>query len=96
MKDILAMVGILAIIACIFVMGSFLWEYICELVCILKWRYKYKHRFDKTPTAKCYCTDCIYRDNETHRCCGFHENSTRLVADDWFCYRAEPRKKGEC
>lgn len=23
-----------------------------------KWRRVYKHRFDKPPTAKCYCVDC--------------------------------------
>lgn len=96
MKDILAIVGIVAILVWIFVMGTFLLDYICELVSILTWRYKYKHRFDKTPTAKCYCVDCIYRDNKTHRCYRFHEDSTRCVADDWFCYGAEPRKKGEC
>lgn len=58
----------------------------------LTYKYRYKHRFNKPPTAKCYCADCIYYDTETGRCYGFHEDSNRLVADNMFCYRAEPRK----
>ena len=58
----------------------------------LVYKYHYKHRFNKPPTAKCYCVDCICYSNETGRCYGFHEDSNRLVADYMFCYRAEPRK----
>lgn len=56
--------------------------------------YKYKHRFDKPPKADCYCVDCIYYDVNSRRCHGFHEDSYRLVADNMFCYRATPRKRG--
>lgn len=59
----------------------------------LKYEYRYKHRFDKPPTAKCYCVDCKYYNIETHQCYGFHEDSNRLVADNMFCYRAEPRER---
>ena len=48
--------------------------------------YKYKHRFDKPPTAECYCVDCWYRDNETSRCRRYE----RCTADDWFCKEAMP------
>lgn len=30
----------------------------------------YKYRFDKPPTTKCYCVDCVNYDIETHRCYG--------------------------
>ena len=44
--------------------------------------YEYKHRFDKSPTAECYCVDCWYRDNENSKCRRYNE---LYVEDDWFC-----------
>ncbi len=55
-----------------------------------KYLYRVKHRFDKPPTAKCYCRDCARHDNESGRCYKFKE---WLTADCWFCWDAEPRKK---
>ena len=49
--------------------------------------YEYKHRFDKPPTAECYCVDCWYRDNENSKCRRYNE---LYVADDWFCKDAMP------
>ena len=49
--------------------------------------YEYKHRFDKPPTAECYCVDCWYRDNKNSKC-GRHNEL--YVADDWFCKDAMP------
>ena len=43
--------------------------------------YEYEHRFDKPPTAKCYCVDCWYRDNEENKC----KRYEICTADDWFC-----------
>ena len=58
-------------------------------------KYKIRHRFDKSPTAKCYCIDCKNCQVEQHRgrwCYRFE----RCVADNWFCWEAEPNiKKGE-
>lgn len=71
------------------------WISIKESIEDLRYVYRYKHRFDKPPTAKCYCIDCKNYNIETQRCYGFHEDSIRLVADNMFCYRAEPRKKEE-
>ena len=56
----------------------------------LKRIYKYKHRFDKKPTAKCYCIDCKYHDNFVGSCFGFDKN--QHTADNWFCWKASPRK----
>lgn len=55
------------------------------------YQYKYKHRFNKPPTAKCYCRDCIRWNPETGEC-GDHCNSRRMGAD-WFCCFAEPLSK---
>lgn len=66
-----------------------------EGVAKLKWRYKYKHRFDKPPTAKCYCRDCKHHGSETNQCYRFGETTKeyRCTADNWFCWEAEPREK---
>ena len=61
-----------------------------EHILTLKYNYRVKHRFDKPPTAKCYCRDCMRHDNESGRCYKFKE---WLTADCWFCWDAEPRKK---
>ena len=55
-----------------------------------KYEYKRKHRFDKPPTAKCYCKDCRnFVDREFDKHCaalkGIH------VHDNYFCWAAEPR-----
>ncbi len=51
--------------------------------------YKIKHRFDKPPTAKCYCKDCE-RHSADGRCRKFNGWYT---GDSWFCWDAEPRKE---
>ena len=55
----------------------------------VKWRRVYKHRFDKPPTAKCYCVDC-QKHGEDGRCYKFERWTT---ADSWFCWDAEPKDK---
>ena len=51
-----------------------------------KYNYMIKHRFDKPPTAECYCKDCNMH-GEDKECLKF--NSWR-TADEWFCWDAEP------
>ena len=58
-----------------------------DLISKLKWRHKYKHRFDKPPTAKCYCKDCWYWWPDSGKCCAF---GGLVTADDWFCWNAKP------
>lgn len=48
-----------------------------------------KHRFDKPPTAKCYCIDCKYWGERG----GYCSQLRWCTADNWFCWIAEP--KGE-
>ena len=56
-------------------------------------KYKIKHRFDKSPIAKCYCIDCKNCKEEKHsgRWCYRFD---RCVADNWFCWEAEPDLRG--
>lgn len=61
----------------------------------LRWRYKYKHRFDKKPIAKCYCIDCSYHDKNNNRCSNLSaiDGPSYYTADDWFCWKADPKNK---
>lgn len=49
-------------------------------------KHKIKHRFDKKPIAKCYCTDCKYFTNA-----GKCEISTMYTGDNHFCKNATPK-----
>ena len=90
MKDILAIFGVILIGTTIFFLLVMLWEVIKDLFHTLKIKYIIKHRFDKPPTAKCYCQDCVRHNNESNKCYKFDGWYT---ADDWFCWDAEPRKE---
>ena len=56
------------------------------------WVYKYKHRFDKPPTAACYCIDCKFHGDpiDPTRCTN-RPNVVLRTADEWFCQSAEPK-----
>ena len=61
-----------------------------------KWVYKYKHRFDKPPTAACYCVDCKFHGDsiDSTRCIN-RKDIVLQTADEWFCQAAEPKERGE-
>lgn len=60
------------------------------------WVYKYKHRFDKPPTAACYCIDCKYHGDDTDLTrCTKREHLVLHTADEWFCQAAEPKEREE-
>lgn len=50
--------------------------------------YAVKHRFDKPPTAKCYCIDCKSYSKHNGAC---YTHTGWLVADSWFCWSATPK-----
>lgn len=54
---------------------------------ISSWNRRIRHRFDKPPTAKCYCVDCKYYRKDGY--CNDH--SGWGVADSWFCWDATPK-----
>ena len=62
-------------------------EKIKDLIKSLRWKYKYNHRFDDPPVAKCYCNDCMYYYKTHNRCC---KHKDWVVADNWFCKGAKP------
>lgn len=86
-----AIFGIITVAGIIFVIGKLFFDFICELIDRKKWEYEYKHRFDKPPTAKCYCNDCEY--HATNSKCNNVTWADRYTPDNGFCYEANPRKR---
>lgn len=89
-----SMGALFCLVLCIIAV-AFIIEAIKERVHTAKINYRIKHRFDKPPTADCYCVDCCYYSVETNKC--FRSNSREPVyhRDNWFCADAE-RSKKEC
>ena len=81
-----AVVIILMIVAMIFAVIYAIRQFIRERI----WIYKYNHRFDKPPTAKCYCKDCsLYGDFTSRSLCRKHKF---YFSEDYFCKDADPCK----
>ena len=82
-------VGIVTLVFLTWAIASAIEELIKKLIYI----YKYKHRFGKLPTAKCYCKDCDnwhpHSPQATEGTCWAH--ASWYTADNWFCWSAEPR-----
>lgn len=58
------------------------------------WVYKYRHRFDKPPTAACYCIDCKFHgDSIDSTRCTKRKDIVLQTADEWFCQAAEPKER---
>ena len=74
----------------VFVLGLLyaIYEWLKDRIRDARWEYKYKHRFDKPPTAKCWCKDCVNRDED-----GECDVMGRFVPNDAFCCHAEPKEK---
>ena len=90
MRDFFTAVGATVIIAIVVTMIWGLVYTVREFIRERIWIYRYNHRFDKPPTAKCYCKDCsFYGDFEHTRLCKMHNRS---FADDYFCKDADPCK----
>lgn len=66
-----------------------------DAICELKWKYEYKHRFDKPPKAECYCNDCLYHglEEDLTLCKNRWVGKNMHTPNDWFCKYAKPREK---
>lgn len=85
---LLCLFGLASLVTIVIIFIMFLLMELRYLLGDAKIKHKYKHRFDKPPTAKCYCRDCRYWDSG--KCDKFREWRT---ADCWFCWNAEPKDK---
>lgn len=88
MKEFLSFVGECTIIGLAMSLLFLGCQGIKEGVKWLKYHYKVKHRFNKPPTAKCYCRDCRFHGADG-KCQSFVSKRTN---DSWFCVWAEERK----
>lgn len=91
---ILAGVGVIFLICFLILLLSIIIEVVKDFISKKIYAYKRKRRFNRPPTAKCYCVDCQFRDLgnvcTAGNVCGYK------VADDWFCWKGQPRtKKGD-
>lgn len=86
-------IGILVIAGCVVMMLYYAFDATRNVIHVLRWTYKYKHRFDKPPTAACYCKDCIYhgttyKDGGNNKC--DYPGIEIWTPDEGFCFEAEP------
>ena len=91
-RDMFSIIGIVYTLIIVFVLITITLGYINDYIIGVKHRYQRKHRFDKPPTAKCYCIDCENYsswEDDDHIC--FAHNGWH-VADNWFCWSATPKK----
>lgn len=61
-----------------------------DIIYDLRESYKIAHRFDKPPTAKCFCIDCAFYRKDSR--CTLPGND-RYTPDCGFCYEADPKKE---
>ena len=80
MKEVLTFIGGITTTISVGFVIIVLVDCVKELSQKLTLKHKQKHRFDKPPTAKCYCIDCSSYDRETGKCYIFNCNT----ADDCF------------
>lgn len=91
-RDVFSAIGIVYTLVILIVLAVIAWYYITDYLLGMKHRYRQKHRFDKPPTAECYCVDCENYsswEDDNHICVA---HNGWYVADDWFCWSATPKK----
>ena len=60
LTNFLALVGLVSLGGAIILLIAIFIDFVGEKIEKAKRKHKIKHRFDKTPKAKCYCVDCWY------------------------------------
>lgn len=85
-------IGILACCGAVFILGYSVFDWLSAVIADLRWNYRYKHRFDKPPTAKCYCKDCRLHGKDNR--CNL-PGVDRFTPDNGFCYEVEPMTRSE-
>lgn len=81
---VFAFIGMMGTLATLFALCGMFLMFVYEKIRDLQRRYECKHRFDKPPTANCFCKDCIYHEEDDY--CGYVRQKT---PEDGFCYRSK-------
>lgn len=84
---LLAVIGAATVIGLVGCVLAVLVHEIRDLIDRLEYRHMIAHRFDKPPTAKCYCRDCNWHRKDEKCTLPGIERYTPL---NGFCYEAEP------
>ena len=90
-------IGISVVCGGVLIMAYCAFDSLRDVVRGLFWHYKYKHRFDKPPTAACYCKDCKYHVEKDSNGAGPCEwpGVSRWTPDNGFCYEADPKVRDD-
>ena len=94
-RDTFAIIGFIVVAGVIYFSIAGLLEVIVEAIRKAKRRYQIKHRFDKSPTAKCYCKDCRFYDEDgvfNFKRKGHCKWLNLTVNDNYFCWGANPKE----
>lgn len=96
MSNIFACIGVATVTIFGVLIGWLVACFISDTIQEAIWVYKYKHRFDKPPTAACYCIDCKFHGDaiDLTRCTN-RKDVILQTADEWFCQSAEPKERGD-
>ncbi|MDT3387933.1 MAG: hypothetical protein LIR46_09275 [Bacteroidota bacterium] len=94
MTDIFTTIGVVTTGLLFSLIVTLVVGFISDAIREAAWVHKYRHRFDKPPTAACYCIDCTFHGDaiDPIRCTN-HEDIILHTADEWFCHAAEPKAK---
>ena len=94
MTNIFTAIGVATVVVFGFMLSAAIVDFILNEIREAIWVYKYKHRFDKPPTAACYCIDCKFHGDaiDTTRCTN-RKDVVLQTADEWFCQAAEPKER---
>ena len=96
MTNIFTAIGVATVVVFGFMLSVAIVDFILNEIHEAIWVYKYKHRFDKPPTAACYCIDCKFHGDDVDLIrCTNRKDVILDTADEWFCQAAEPKKRGE-
>ena len=90
LKSVFAAVGAIALLTVLLCMVLMIICYLTNIIEEARRQHRIKHRFNKPPTAKCYCRDCKFWNPENGECHVSHTAKGYCMADNWFCYSAEP------
>ena len=90
MINVLAFIGAIALLVILLFLLVLSIDFMRNVIAKIKWKYKYKHRFDKKPVAKCYCKDCIYY-KKSNFTCDYDMKGT--VSENSFCSKASPASR---
>ena len=93
--SIFAFIGVSIVAILVVVLIANIVDSIKNVVKLRIKKYKDRHRFEKPPTAKCYCIACDYwlavDSKKTYgRCTGYQSNGYMMDAGE-FCSRGVPR-----